>query len=138
MYVSLAIATLALVALVLAYWQRNALAAAVPDSVREWAAMLARNMLPGAAYERLAGADWQTAVDAGLTSSRFDIEANIRGGDPRAGLDEAGLAAVHRIMSEQRVSFDEARLRHHRAVLASHNIDPRTGMPLDAKAVTRL
>lgn len=35
-------------------------------------------------------------------------------------------------------SFDEARLRRHRALLSKHNVDPRTGMPLDAKAITRL
>lgn len=45
-----------------------------------------------------------------LSSSNFDIEAdNLRAGDSRMGLDEVGAAEVHRIMSEEGVSFDEVR-----------------------------
>lgn len=45
-----------------------------------------------------------------LTSSNFDLEAdNIRAGDSRIGLDEAGAAEVQRIMREEGVSFDEVR-----------------------------
>ena len=42
-------------------------------------------------------------VDAGLTSSTFDIEANIRDGDSRAGLDERGTQEVLDIMRRERV-----------------------------------
>ena len=113
--------------------------------MRERVGAFLGRVFPAATYQRLVGSDWGSALDAGLSSTLFDIEANIRDGDSRAGLDEAGMAAVHRIMTEHNVvrthankSFDEARLRHHRATLAAHNIDPRTGLPLDAKAVTRL
>ena len=42
-------------------------------------------------------------VDAGLSSSTFDIEANIRDGDSRAGLDERGTQEVLDIMRRERV-----------------------------------
>ncbi|KAI0630559.1 hypothetical protein C8Q77DRAFT_1133847 [Trametes polyzona] len=76
-------------------------------------------------------------VDAGLSSSTFDIEANIRDGDSRAGLDERGTQEVLDIMRRERVNFDQARLIRQNRILAAHGIDP-SGMPLDAKAVTRL
>ncbi|KAF8704768.1 hypothetical protein RHS03_05841, partial [Rhizoctonia solani] len=94
--------------------------------------------------------------DAGLTSAHFDIESlNIAAGDSRSGLDETGAAEVQRIMQEERVGFDEARLIRQKRYLAANGIDPNTGscisllyvadglpwipgMPLDSKAVTRL
>ncbi|KAG9002191.1 hypothetical protein FRB95_012618 [Tulasnella sp. JGI-2019a] len=74
---------------------------------------------------------------AGLSSSTFDIEANMAAGDSRSGLDEVGAAEVRAIMQSQRVNFDQARLIRHNQILARNGIDP-SGMPLDAKAVTRL
>jgi len=75
---------------------------------------------------------------AGMTSSTFDIEAdNIREGDVRAGLDEQGTREVMEIMRREGVEFDQARLIRHNRILAQNGIDP-TGMPLDAKAITRL
>lgn len=41
--------------------------------------------------------------NAGLSSSAFDIEANIRDGDSRAGLDERGTEEVMDIMRRERV-----------------------------------
>ncbi|KAI0741602.1 hypothetical protein C8Q80DRAFT_1195253 [Daedaleopsis nitida] len=76
-------------------------------------------------------------VDAGLTSSSFDIEANIRDGDSRAGLDERGTQEVLDIMRRERVNFDQARLIRQNQIFVANGIDP-SGMPLDAKAVTRL
>ncbi|KAH8996115.1 hypothetical protein EDB86DRAFT_2804154 [Lactarius hatsudake] len=75
---------------------------------------------------------------AGMTSSTFDIEAdNIFQGDVRAGLDEQGTQEVMEIMRRENVTFDQARLIRHHRHLAANGIDP-SGMPLDAKAVTRL
>ncbi|KAH9840058.1 uncharacterized protein C8Q71DRAFT_745643 [Rhodofomes roseus] len=76
-------------------------------------------------------------ADAGLTSTSFDIEANIREGDSRAGLDERGTQEVVEIMRRERVNFDQARLIRQNRILLANGIDP-SGMPLDAKAVTRL
>jgi len=76
-------------------------------------------------------------VGAGLSSASFDIEANIRDGDSRAGLDERGTQEVMEIMRRERVNFDQARLIRQSQILARNGIDP-SGMPLDSKAVTRL
>ncbi|KAF8629090.1 hypothetical protein AX15_003582 [Amanita polypyramis BW_CC] len=76
-------------------------------------------------------------ANAGLTSSDFDTEANIRDGDSRIGLDEQGVQEVTEIMRRERVNFDQARLIRHNRILARNGIDP-SGMPLDAKAITRL
>jgi len=73
----------------------------------------------------------------GLSSSNFDLEVNVQGGDARTGLDEAGTQEVLEIMRSQGVTFDEARLIRHHRILARNGIDP-SGMPLDSKAVTRL
>lgn len=42
-------------------------------------------------------------ANAGLTSSEFDIEANIHAGDSRIGLDERGTEEVMEIMRRERV-----------------------------------
>jgi len=76
-------------------------------------------------------------AEAGLSSSNFDIEANIADGDSRIGLDERGTLEVQEIMRRERVNFDQARLIRQNAILAANGIDP-SGMPLDSKAVTRL
>ncbi|OCH96315.1 hypothetical protein OBBRIDRAFT_718806 [Obba rivulosa] len=76
-------------------------------------------------------------ADAGLTSGQFDIEANMRDGDSRAGLDERGTQEVLEIMRRERVNFDQARLIRQNRIFAENGIDP-SGMPLDAKSVTRL
>lgn len=44
-------------------------------------------------------------LDAGLSSNAFDIEANIRDGDSRAGLDERGTQEVLDIMQRERVEY---------------------------------
>ena len=42
-------------------------------------------------------------ANAGLSSSAFDIEANIREGDSRLGLDERGVSEVQEIIRRERV-----------------------------------
>ncbi|OLY77804.1 UPF0357 protein [Smittium mucronatum] len=67
----------------------------------------------------------------GLTSENFDIGLNVSSGDSRVGLDSD---EIKRIMKDERVSFDSARLiRQHREML-KNNIDPTTGMSMDPKA----
>ncbi|KAJ2449101.1 hypothetical protein EV183_005071 [Coemansia sp. RSA 2336] len=70
---------------------------------------------------------------AGLTSKYFDLSSNISSGDSRPGLDSE---EVQRIMDEQHVSFDRARLIRQQQLMSRNQIDPKTGMPLDPKAVT--
>ncbi|KAG6811674.1 hypothetical protein H0H92_006329 [Tricholoma furcatifolium] len=95
-----------------------------------------RTMFPAFSnYTRLS--TFSEQIGAGLTSTEFDIEANVRDGDSRSGLDERGTAEVMEIMRQQRVNFDQARLIRQNRILAQNGIDP-SGMPLDSKAVTRL
>jgi Fungal protein of unknown function (DUF2015) len=52
-------------------------------------------------YTPLATFDEQ--VSAGMSSSAFDLEANIRDGDSRAGLDEDATREVMEIMRKDHV-----------------------------------
>ncbi|KAF9054649.1 hypothetical protein BJ165DRAFT_1413008 [Panaeolus papilionaceus] len=82
-------------------------------------------------------ATFSQQMGAGLNSNNFDIEANIRDGDSRSGLDERGTQEVLEIMRRERVNFDQARLIRQNRILAANGIDP-SGMPMDSKAITRL
>jgi hypothetical protein len=44
-------------------------------------------------------------IGAGLSSNAFDIEANVRDGDSRAGLDERGAQEVKDIMRREGVKW---------------------------------
>jgi len=48
-------------------------------------------------------ATFSDQISAGLSSSAFDIEANVRAGDSRTGLDEQGVQEVTEIMRRERV-----------------------------------
>lgn len=107
-------------------------------------------------YSRLPTYAWGASRLAGLHSTLFDIEANIRDGDQRSGLEPIGAQEIERLMATDGVvsrrvevgldrrtdakshmqDFDTARLMLNRQRFASNNIDPQTGMPLDRKAVT--
>ena len=54
-------------------------------------------------YSRLPTYDWSTARLTGLHSTLFDIEANIRDGDQRTGLEAAGAQEIQRLMATQGV-----------------------------------
>ncbi|KAF7288251.1 hypothetical protein HMN09_00485500 [Mycena chlorophos] len=116
-----------LVLLTLRY--RESLLARVPEPIRR--------LLPATFNNYQPLATWQDQMEAGLSSNDFDLAGNLAG-DSRAGLDEAATREVHEIMRRERVNFDEARLIRHKRVLRANGIDPETGMPMDAKAVTRL
>ncbi|KAL0955151.1 hypothetical protein HGRIS_004063 [Hohenbuehelia grisea] len=112
----------------IAYRYRSALLPHLPARIRSMFPQ-ANNYTPLSTFS--------SQISAGLTSSAFDIEANIRDGDSRAGLDEQGTQEIMDIMRSERVNFDQARLIRQNKILAMHGIDP-SGMPLDSKAVTRL
>ncbi|KAK0537913.1 hypothetical protein OC834_000612 [Tilletia horrida] len=147
MFYSVTYSLVLFLVLALAYWRRAQLLPLLPESLQ--ARLPSRLRLPiahnaGASsgstrYRPLAAFDWSSTADAGLSSSLFDTEAhNVALGDSRAGLDERGAEEVHRIMQTHGVGFDEARLIRQQQYLAQHNVDPRTGMPLDKKAITSL
>ena len=93
---------------------------------------------PRSHYMPVPGTSWSANLSNGLSSSLFDITANIDASDPRSGLDPSGAQDVQTIMATQGVTFDQARLIRHKQILVQNNIDPNTGLPLDSKAVTSL
>ncbi|KAK0238544.1 hypothetical protein EDD85DRAFT_905005 [Armillaria nabsnona] len=121
------LAFFALVAL-LTFRYRVSLAPYIPERLKAFFPKL-RHYTPLSTFAEQAS--------AGLSSSSFDIEANLRNGDSRAGLDEQGTQEVMEIMRRERVNFDQARLIRHNRILAQNGIDA-SGMPLDSKAVTHL
>lgn len=123
-----------LMALSVAFRYRTTLIPHVPNSVKSFFPRFSH-------YTPLS--TFHDQVDAGLTSSNFDVEANIRDGDSRAGLDEHGTQEVLEIMRQERVkrvpqlacasrrlnisrtySFDQARLIRQNRILAANGIDP--------------
>ncbi|KAH8111053.1 hypothetical protein DFH11DRAFT_1729779 [Phellopilus nigrolimitatus] len=112
----------------LAVYYRGAVIPHLPRRIRQMFPRLA-NYAPLATFSEQAS--------QGLSSAAFDIEANIRDGDSRAGLDERAVREVQEIMRRERVNFDQARLIRHNRILADNNIDP-SGMPTDSKAITHL
>jgi hypothetical protein len=74
-------------------------------------------------------------MEAGLSSSDFDLSANVSGGDTRAGLDQRGKREVLKIMKSRRVDFDEARRLYTEQRFAKNNIGP-DGRPRDPKFVS--
>ncbi|KZW00011.1 hypothetical protein EXIGLDRAFT_723168 [Exidia glandulosa HHB12029] len=127
-----AFASLFALAAILVWRQRAKIAPLVPPRVA--------NRLPyfrHYAYSPLPGSSFADQAAGGLSSSTFDLEGNIFGGDSRVGLDEHGAAEVNDIMRREHVSFDQARVIRQQRYLARNGIDP-SGMPLDSKAITRL
>ncbi|KIY53005.1 hypothetical protein FISHEDRAFT_69460 [Fistulina hepatica ATCC 64428] len=119
--------TFVVVLVLMAYKYRDNIIHYLPEVIRS------RVTFPR--YTRLT--TFSAQAGAGLTSSAFDIEANIRDGDSRMGLDERDTQEVADIMRQERVTFDQARLIRQNRLLTSNNIDS-SGMPLDSKAITHL
>lgn len=93
-------------------------------------------ILPGSRYfyHRLP-ASFVGDLEAGLTSAQFDISTNVADGDTRGGLDQRAKHEIKRIMTSQRVPFDEARRIYTQKNFAKHNIGP-DGRPRDPKFVS--
>ncbi|CAG8497363.1 9410_t:CDS:1 [Paraglomus brasilianum] len=77
---------------------------------------------------------FQQDIDDGLTSEAFDLQQNVEDGDSRAGLENS--EEIKRIMEEEGVNFDQARLIRQQRKFKSSNIDPLTGIPKDPKFVS--
>ncbi|KAJ0302030.1 hypothetical protein COL516b_007538 [Colletotrichum fioriniae] len=68
-------------------------------------------------------------IDAGLSSSTFDLAGNVESGDSRAGLDDRSKKEILKIMKKRRMKvYMEQRFK-------ANGIGP-DGRPLDPKAVT--
>ncbi|KAG0278748.1 hypothetical protein BGZ95_003243 [Linnemannia exigua] len=72
-------------------------------------------------------------IEEGLTSSTFDLHQNLLGGDERAGLENTD--EIRKIMKKYKCNFDQARLIQQQNKMKANGIDPRTGVPIDPKAV---
>jgi len=90
--------------------------------------------VPAYLYQRLPST-FTNDMEAGLSSSDFDLSANINGGDTRAGLDQRSKREVLKIMKSRRVDFDEARRLYTEQRFAKNNIGP-DGQPRDPKFVS--
>ncbi|KAJ5279890.1 hypothetical protein N7478_005262 [Penicillium angulare] len=90
--------------------------------------------VPDHIYHRLPSS-FTGDLEAGLSSSHFDITANVADGDPRAGLDQRAKQEVRKIMKTRKVDFDEARRIYTEQRFARNNIGP-DGRPRDPKFVS--
>ncbi|KAI9040886.1 DUF2015 domain-containing protein [Aspergillus affinis] len=90
--------------------------------------------VPEYIYHRLP-ASFAGDLEAGLSSSQFDLAANVAAGDSRAGLDQNAKREVRNIMKRQNVNFDEARRLYTEQRFAKNNIGP-DGRPRDPKFVS--
>ncbi|KAF5861493.1 hypothetical protein ETB97_012897 [Aspergillus alliaceus] len=90
--------------------------------------------VPDYIYDRLPSS-FAEDIEAGLTSTQFDLSANTADGDARAGLDNQAKRQVRNIMRRERVDFDEARRIYTEQRFAKNNIGP-DGRPRDPKFVS--
>lgn len=84
-------------------------------------------------YRALSG--FHDDMENGLDSENFSISSNITNNDVRAGLAEEAKTEIKKLMNEQHLSFDDARLRYTTARFGSNDIDS-SGLPRDPKLVT--
>lgn len=101
-----------------------------------WRHRMPELRLPGAdyLYSRLPSS-FANDIEAGLSSSTFDLSSNIEAGDSRAGLDEASKREVLRIMKKRRMNFDQARKVFMESRFKANGIGP-DGRPRDPKFVS--
>ncbi|KAF7544723.1 hypothetical protein G7046_g9728 [Stylonectria norvegica] len=92
--------------------------------------------LPGAGYiySRLPNS-FTGDIEAGLSSSTFDLSGNVESGDGRAGLDDASKAEILKIMKKRRMNFDQARKAYMESRFLANGIGP-DGRPRDPKFVS--
>lgn len=92
--------------------------------------------LPGAGYiySRLPST-FTGDIEAGLSSSNFDLTGNVEAGDSRRGLDDTAKAEVLNIMKKRRMNFDQARKLYMENRFKANGIGA-DGRPRDPKFVS--
>jgi hypothetical protein len=90
--------------------------------------------VPDYLYDRLP-TSFTGDIEAGFTSSDFDLADNVAEGDSRAGLDQQAKREIKKIMRKRRVDFDEARRLYTEQRFAKNDIGP-DGRPRDPKFVS--
>ncbi|KAI1807927.1 hypothetical protein F4811DRAFT_375658 [Daldinia bambusicola] len=94
-------------------------------------------LIPGGSrllYSRLPGS-FAGDIEAGLSSSTFDLAGNVEGGDARAGLDDEAKAQILAIMKKRRMRFDDARKVYMEQRFSANGI-AADGRPKDPKFVS--
>ncbi|KAL8941674.1 MAG: hypothetical protein Q9211_001718 [Gyalolechia sp. 1 TL-2023] len=89
---------------------------------------------PGYVYDRLPSS-FSNDIESGLSSSDFDLSANLAAGDSRQGLDQRAKRELQKIMRSRKVDFDEARRIYTEQKFARNNIGA-DGQPKDPKFVS--
>lgn len=74
-------------------------------------------------------------MEAGLTSSNFDLTGNVEGNDSRGGLDAEAKREILKIMKRRRIQFDEARRVYMEQRFQANGIGA-DGRPRDPKFVS--
>jgi hypothetical protein len=121
-----------------AYFTRQRWLPFVPSSIRELS--LQNTSLPFSHYFYTPlPSSFSSDIDAGFSSSSFDLEGNVASGDSRAGLDDDAKREIHKIMKgnwiRRPVNFDEARRIYMERMLEQQGIG-RDGRPRDPKFVS--
>ncbi|KAM9929547.1 hypothetical protein OXX80_009648 [Metschnikowia pulcherrima] len=80
------------------------------------------------------GSGFQDDMEAGLSSSNFDLHENLLNQDPRS-LDESAKEEIRNLMLQENISFDKARLKYFQDRLLRNGIGA-DGIPKDSKTVT--
>ncbi|ORY63577.1 uncharacterized protein BCR38DRAFT_344327 [Pseudomassariella vexata] len=74
-------------------------------------------------------------IEAGLSSSTFDLSGNVDANDGRSGLDDAAKREILSIMKKRRMQFDDARKAYMEQRFSANGIGP-DGRPRDPKFVS--
>lgn len=90
--------------------------------------------IPDPIYTRLP-TSFREDIEAGLSSSSFNLDENVEAGDSRQGLDDTGKKEVMRIMKRRGVDFDEARRIYMQDRFKKNGIGA-DGIPRDPKFVS--
>ena len=85
-------------------------------------------------YSRLSNS-FAGDIEAGLSSSNFDLAGNVADGDSRAGLDDNAKREILKIMKKRRMQFDEARRVYMEQRFRENGIGA-DGRPRDPKFVS--
>lgn len=81
------------------------------------------------------GNTFEGDIESGLSSSNFDLSANVEAGDSRGGLDNDAKREILKIMKKRRLRFDEARRVYMEQRFAANGIGA-DGRPKDPKFVS--
>ncbi|KAL1877403.1 hypothetical protein Daus18300_002387 [Diaporthe australafricana] len=101
-----------------------------------WSHLVSEIRLPGGEYlyDRLPSS-FTGDIEAGLSSTTFDLSGNVADGDGRAGLDDGAKKEILKIMKKRRMKFDQARKVYMENRFRDNGIGP-DGRPKDPKFVS--